>query len=388
MNKLKSDPHSFMEKFNDSTADPVFQMRLMRAFAERHINPLDVVNTRYLSSDSNLQLCIRAYAELKQMEAALLAYPEQLDHLEEVSKNNRLFKVADELFPVGGNCIRGSSYVDNCLDQPLSSKPAIVFLHGLSTPQRDKKGVFFILASQLYLCKLWPLLFFNASTYQSSFIVHVHIVNPDISFLSDLVRIAPSNIIFTSSEVDTKRPHMTPYYHALRYLLLPIILGIHKLPVILLGADVVFSDIADCLVDSKPHCVGLYRGQNPEPFKTPWNHACGDLVVIPFTPEGRLFSKGVSNYIDSVDTIKQHTLYLDQAALTMTFNRMHFYRNIDLFFDPKVEIKSICNLNSRGSLPEKLSNALLWHDSVTNSTKATDYCSSLESQLSSLANNS
>jgi len=378
MNRLRSNPYDFIDKFNESADNPVFQIRLMRAFAEKHINPLDVIDTSVLSGDDNLQLCVRAYNELKCMETALLPYPEKVDNLEAMSLRNRLFKVADELFPIGGNCIRGSDYVDNCLDQPQSYVPTLTFHHLSSSINGSEKGVFFILTSQLYLSKLWPLLFFNASDYQRSFIVHIHVVNPDPAFLRKLISSAPNNIVFSSSDVDPKRPHMTPYFHAHRYLLLPTILSIHKLPVILLGADVVFRDSADCLVETNHNCIGLYRGQNPEPFKTPWNHACGDLVCVPFTQQGKLYSKAVSNYIDGVDTIKQHTLYLDQAALVMVFNRMRFSREVDCFFDPKNEIKKVCNLNSRGSLSEKLSNALEWHDSVTNSTKAKDFYSLLQ----------
>ena len=376
MNKLRSDPFSFLDRFNDSASDPVFQMRLMRAFAEKQINPLDVIDASNLSTDSNLRLCVGAYEELKHMEKALSSYPEKLTQLEEISQRNRLFKVADELFPVGGNCIRGSDYVDHCLDQNQQFTTTLTFHHGFDRVQPDKKGVFFILTSQLYLSQLWPLLLFNSSVYQESFLVHIHVINPDTSFLCKISTSDP-NIIISSSEVDAQRPHMTPYYHAHRYLILPTILAVHKLPIILLGADVVFRDKADILVESMPHCVGLYRGQNPEPFKTPWNHACGDLVCVPYTEDGALFAKGVSNYINGVDTIKQHTLYLDQAALAMVFNRMYFYKGKESFFDPKIEIKKVCNLNSRGSLSAKLENALSWHDSVTGTTMASDFVATL-----------
>ena len=94
MNKLRSDPFSFLDRFNDSASDPVFQMRLMRAFAEKQINPLDVIDASNLSTDSNLRLCVGAYEELKHMEKALNSYPEKLTQLEEISQRNRLFKVS------------------------------------------------------------------------------------------------------------------------------------------------------------------------------------------------------------------------------------------------------------------------------------------------------
>ncbi len=359
---LHEDPTHLAQLITDNNSDLSVNevLHAMRLLCESEFHTPTYL--KQLRSHPNLLIsdCASAYLELEGMTDIGKPYTREIPFIKKISSNSELFKSRFELFPRGALSIRSHSYVKECWQRRSSFAPFIKLLK-VASARSTERCVFFYTCSYQYLLGLHDLLYLNASHFMQDGLIHLHIIGSEIpdNLLSQFQLLSLPNISITYSDINPEWADRAAYYHAYRYLLLPLLLEFYRLPIMLLGSDTAFAQPAYLLVSDNPNSIGLYFW-NPR-RRVPWKHIFADVVYFPYTQKGCTFAHAISNYLSRDDWDSGRLLYFDQVAVAFIFNYLSTSLHDAEVNDILPKLKSgICNTNGGGSLQEKLDNGLTW----------------------------
>ena len=335
----------------------------MRLLCEAEYNDPRHLTALHGHPNSLISDCALAYSELEGLTSINEPYASHIPYLTKVCSQPELFLGRSELFPRGALSIRDHTYVEQCWRRESSFQPEIKILKAASA-RAHVKCVYFYTCSCKYLAGLHDLLLLNASRFMQDGLVHIHVIGSGESegLITQFKLLELSNVSVTYSDIDPGWTNRAAYYHAYRYLLLPILLELYRLPIMLLGSDTAFAQPAFNLVSDAPSSIALYFW-NPR-RRVPWKHIFADVVYFPYTQKGCMFAHAISNYLSRGDWDSGRLLYFDQVAVAFIYNYLRTKLGDLEVNDLLPRLKSgVCNTNGGGSLKEKLDNGLKWINS-------------------------
>ena len=334
---------------------------LARILCQREYKVLDILKSDFFDSnpvDELLSSSRGVYEELVNFVNPNVEYPKKIPFISAVNKIPSYYVPGKELFPIGLAAIKDHSYLEHCHNSPFLGCPNLTLIKCADTSIKYCFAVFYS-ASAEYIKGFDDLISSNIADYMSGGIVHIHCIDASKEDIESTKLYRLPNVSITSSSSKKSR-FKVAYYMGYRYVVLSWIRGLHRLPIFLLGCDVVLAKHVLSLVSGHEDCINLYN-LSPHRYITPWRSMYGDCFYIPFNNSGSLFTKIMCNYIFGHNQDFLNYFYLDQVSLTMTYNYMaHSLKMQSEFSDMKSRIPSVCMLNSTGSPIVKTKRAIEW----------------------------
>jgi hypothetical protein len=334
----------------DGQLHPEQRIRLIKSLYGNGISPNALFVNLESCDDLSLNLCMKVYESLDLMRDINIEFPPSIAALDEVVRDDSLFDVKRNLLFKAIKCFRSREYVAKSYGQELVYNPQIKFIMNTRS-SRNFTICYFMACSVRYFCQLYPLIAHNISRFMGDGLVHIHIITPDTkSVLIDHPVREFNNVMITASHIDESRVNEATYYHAFRYMLLPWIIDLHRLPLMYVGSDPVFKSHASSLILNEPEKIGYFQGFR----QVPWRQINADTTYFPYNSIGKAYAKAVANYIAGCEWEKR-LMYLDQVALVMVYNYMKTILRIDSFHDFSAKMSKVNFPNAGGdTLDEKL----------------------------------